>query len=168
MNIYKKLILLLGVAMLTNPIIAKAEDEIEKAETQISKEASQPDFINKLKEKYNLTDEQVKKLQDSKLPEPQLAIVAALAKESGKSIDDILKMRTEKKEGWGKIAKELGLDPKLIGQSVAAMHRQNEDKDKKEDKKEKREARQDKKDQRDERRTARKEAQDQRGGRKNQ
>lgn len=169
MNIYKKLILLLGVALLTNPIMARAADEIDDVETQIVEETTQPDYISHLKEKYNLTDEQIQKLKDSKISESQFAVVGALAKESGKTVDEILKMRTEDKMGWGKIAKELGLEPKMIGQSVASMHRQNEDKGKKEEKKEMREARKaEKKERREEKRTARKENRDQKKDRKNQ
>lgn len=169
MNMYKKLILLLGIALLTNPIMARAEEPIEDAEAQITEEVTQSDYSSRLKEKYNLTDEQIQKLKDSKISESQFAVVGALAKESGKTVDEVLKMRTEDKMGWGKIAKELGLEPKMIGQSVASMHRQNEDKVKKEEKKEMRETRKsEKKERREEKRTARKENRDQKKDRKNQ
>ena len=50
-------------------------------------------------------------------------MAAELAKASGKSFEEIVKMRTEGKTGWGKIAKDLGVDPKLIGQSVASLRK---------------------------------------------
>ncbi|UOF01271.1 hypothetical protein [Bdellovibrio reynosensis] len=138
----KKLVLSVLLVALTNPLLAKAEDEITAAETQITEEATKPDYEARLKEKYSLTDEQLQAMKDSKISESQFAVVGALSKASGKTVDEILKMRTEDKMGWGKIAKELGVAPKEIGQAVSGMHRQDEKAHEKHaEKKEMREAR---------------------------
>ncbi|WP_374030065.1 hypothetical protein [Bdellovibrio bacteriovorus] len=157
----KKALLLLLVCALASPLMAQAEDEIATAETQISEEATKPDYVSRLKEKYNLTDEQIQAMKDSKISESQFAVVGAMAKESGKTVEEILKMRTEDKMGWGKIAKELGLHPKMIGQSVSSMQRQDDVEAKKE-RKEAREARkEERKQKREDKKQARKEARSQ-------
>ncbi|MEK2644154.1 hypothetical protein [Bdellovibrio sp. BCCA] len=153
----KKLLVLLLAGALINPLGAYAEDEAANTEPVATQEASTSDNLAKLKEKYGFTDEQIKAMQDSKISESQYSMVGALAKESGKSVDEILKMRTEQKMGWGKIAKELGVDPKVLGQSVSSMHRQDDTEMKKE-RKEAREARkEERKQKREEKKEARKE-----------
>lgn len=77
-----------------------------------------------LQRKYSLTDEQMQSLNNSKLPDSQKAQVAQLAKSSGKSIDEVLKMRTEDKMGWGKIAKTLGVHPGELGKAVSEMKKE--------------------------------------------
>lgn len=152
----KQLLLLLLIGALVNPIMAHAdEDEIATAETQITEETTKTDYVDRVKEKYDLTDEQMKAMEDSKISKAQYAVVGAFAKESGKSVEEILKMRSE--GGWGKVAKELGLEPKLIGQSIAAMHRQN-DTEKQVERKEARELKKaERKQKREEKKLARKE-----------
>ena len=76
-----------------------------------------------LQKKYNLTDVQMKALTDAKLAEPQMAMAAQIAKTSNKSIEEVLKMQSEKKMGWGALAKELGVAPKELGQAVSEMKR---------------------------------------------
>ena len=72
--------------------------------------------------------------------------VSRLAELSGKTKEEILKMRTEQKMGWGAIAKALGVSPKELGQAIRndreernAQRKQekNERKEKKSDSKEK-------------------------------
>ena len=46
--------------------------------------------------------------------------VSRLAELSGKTKEEILKMRTEQKMGWGAIAKALGVPPKELGQAIRA------------------------------------------------
>ncbi len=75
--------------------------------------------------RYQLTDEEIKMLQASSISHSQYDKVGKLSRASGKSIEEVLKMRTEQKMGWGKIAKTLGVDPKEIGQSVADSHRED-------------------------------------------
>lgn len=92
-----------------------------------------------LQRKYSLTDEQMQSLNNSKLPDSQKAQVAQLAKSSGKSIDEVLKMRTEDKIGWGKIAKTLGVHQGEIGKAVSEMKKERnaerkKDRDSKKDK----------------------------------
>lgn len=166
-----KLILSVLVLALTNPMLARAEDEIAAAETQIAEEATQPDYEARLKEKYGLTDEQIQAMKDSKISESQFAVVGALSKESGKTVDEILKMRTENKMGWGKIAKELGLHPSTIGQAVSGMNRQDakahEKHESRDSKKEMREARkEERKQMRAEKKQERKQAKAQRKDKK--
>ena len=63
----------------------------------------------------NLTDADRALLEQSKIPSSQYSKVTNLSKASGKSVDEILKMRLEQKMGWGKIAKELGVHPGTLG-----------------------------------------------------
>lgn len=97
-----------------------------------------------LQKKYNLTDAQMTLLADSKLAEPQMAMAAQLAKSSNKPLEEILKMQSEKKMGWGQLAKELGVAEKELGQAVSALKRErNEErkrlKEEKHERKEKKE-----------------------------
>lgn len=90
--------------------------------------ADEETTITQIQGKYGLTEAEVKSLQDSSISNSQMNKVARLAEASGKSVDEVLKMRTEQKMGWGKIAKELGVDPKELGQSVAeAKHEMKEE-----------------------------------------
>jgi hypothetical protein len=85
-----------------------------------------------LQKKYNLTDAQVKSLSDSKLPESEQAKIAQLAKSSGKTVDEVLKMRLEDKMGWGKIAKTLGVHPGELGKAVSDLRKEQNAEKKKE------------------------------------
>ena len=98
-------------------------EEIAKEEQAAQPIADKPDWVPALKEKYNLTDEQIKTMQDKGLNKPHMAFTAQLAKSSGKSIDEVIKMRQEQKMGWGKIAKELGVAPGELGGAVAGMRK---------------------------------------------
>jgi len=120
---FKKLLgalLACGLALTPNLSFAE-EDELAKEEIALEESGKQADFTNRLKEKYSLTDEQIKAMQDKGLTNPQMAMAAQLSQTSGKPLDDVLKMRTEDKMGWGKIAKELGVHPGEIGKSVSSM-----------------------------------------------
>lgn len=106
---------------------AFADDELTATENSLNEDVKQPNFEAALKEKYSLTDEQLKTMHDKGMNNQQITIAAQLSKSSGKTIEEVTKMRTEDKMGWGKIAKELGVAPKEIGQSVASMrHEVNE------------------------------------------
>lgn len=164
----KKIILLALTALLVGPLSAQAEDEIANAETEITTDSTQSDYIDRIKSKYNLTDEQIQKLREANITNPQLAIAGALSRSSGKPIEEILKMRSEDKKGWGQIANELNVEPKTIGQSVAELHRKNN----KEQREERKELRQAKKEERRllraEKKEARKELRAQKREKKNQ
>ena len=79
--------------------------------------------------------------------------VSRLAELSGKTKEEILKMRTEQKMGWGAIAKALGVPPKELGQAIRAdrnerkAQRKLEKNERKEKKSAMKEKRQDLKDQ---------------------
>ena len=88
-----------------------------------------------LQTKYGLTDAQMKNLTDSKLPESQHAKVARLAQASGKTTDEILKMRLEDKMGWGKIAKTLGVHPSALGKGGGDRKEENSERKKDRDSK---------------------------------
>jgi hypothetical protein len=123
---------LLGIALamsLVSPMVARAEDDgLAKEEASAESTKDRPEWKNVLKTQYKLTDEQIKSMQDKGLSYPNMAMAAALAEKSGKTLDAVLKMRVDDKMGWGKIAKELGVPPKEIGQSVAnARHEIKED-----------------------------------------
>src|SRR6516164_3779180 len=72
------------------------------------------DYLNSIKDNYELSDEQMTVLKNSGLPDPQIGMVAQLAKSSGKDLEEIIKMKTESNMGWGEIAKQLGVNPKDI------------------------------------------------------
>jgi|GEM_PF-4856506 len=141
--------LLIGALLVTMPARSNAadanDDQLSQQEQSLEKDAKDPKYETALKEKYNLTDDQLKALHDKGMNDSQITMAAALAKESGKSIDDIVKMRLDEKMGWGKIAKELGIPPKEIGQAIAAMHNHKEERaDAKKDRVERRSERQEK------------------------
>ncbi len=123
--------LICALALAALPSLSNAQDaghDLSQQEQTAEQEAKKPGFEEALKEKYKLTDEQIKALRDQGMNNTQITMTAALAEKSGKTTDEIAKMRLEQKMGWGKIAKELGVAPREIGQSVASMHRKNEDK----------------------------------------
>jgi hypothetical protein len=99
------------------------ETEVEAPEDVVA-ETDQPKWHSSIKEKYALTDEQMKTLKDSGLNYPQIVRVAQLAKSSSKPIGDILAMRVDQKMGWGKIAKELGVPPGELGKAIASMRQE--------------------------------------------
>lgn len=101
------------------PIFA---DDVDTDMNNMESTKENPEWNNLLKEKYSLTDEQMNTLSQSGVSRPQMAMAAELSKQSGKSLDEVLKMRSEGKMGWGQIAKELGLKPGALGRSVADMH----------------------------------------------
>ncbi|MBC7419790.1 MAG: hypothetical protein H7328_03595 [Bdellovibrio sp.] len=108
-NVLSLSVVLFGVNMLaTQPVFA--------AETATDAE---------VQTRYQLTGEEIKMLQASSISHSQYDKVGRLSRASGKSIEEVLKMRTEQKMGWGKIAKTLGVDPKELGQSVADSHRED-------------------------------------------
>lgn len=76
-----------------------------------------------VKTEYNLTDEQVKYLQDKGITGNDAVRIASFTKTSGKTLEEVAAMRSEKKMGWGAIAKELGIHPSEIGHSVSRMHK---------------------------------------------
>jgi len=145
---------ILFVFALSIPQALIAAENTEES-TTIAKEPSiskneTTQFINELKEKYNLTDEQMTTLKNSGLPTPDLARLAYLSKNSSKSINEILAMRVDQKMGWGKIAKELNVHPGELGRAVAAAHH-----DVKEDRLERHEAKMEKREQKMENREQR-------------
>jgi hypothetical protein len=144
----------LGILMaisLSVPQMGQAQEgSLEAEEAAAEKTKDRPEWQSTLKTQYHLTDEQIKSMQDQGLSFPQMAMTSALAEKSGKPLADVLKMRTEDKMGWGKIANELGVEPKEIGQSVAAVRHEMRD--------EKRALKEEKKQNKREERLARKES----------
>ena len=115
--------------------VTYALDEIEQAEQSTSAESNQASYLPMLKERYALTDEQIKAMQDKGLKANQIAVVSQLAKSSGKSVEEVSAMRVDQKMGWGAIAKSLGVQPKEIGQSVSSLHRKDMGREAREDRK---------------------------------
>lgn len=113
-------IILAAVVFQPNTVGAEA-DPLAQEEAESNAIKDRPEWNETLKAKFNLTPEQIKSLQNQGLNYPQMAITAGLAQKSGKSIDEVAKMRSDGKKGWGAIAKELGVHPKEIGQSVREM-----------------------------------------------
>lgn len=132
---------ILIATQLMMPVAAFAEDDVlAKEETAAESVKDRPEWISSLKSTYKLSDEQIQKMKDQGLNYPQMAMTSMLAEKSGKSIDDVMKMRTEEKMGWGKIAKELGVPPQEIGRSVSSLRHEIRD-EKRESREAKREAR---------------------------
>lgn len=136
------------------------EQEVAEAKAPLPQEK----WSQEVKTKYSLTDAQMKSLETAGLHGPQLAITAELVKQSGKTIDEVIQMRTTEKMGWGAIAKKLGLPPSTIGKSVSSLRhdlkeKNNEKRDEKRDEKqeERKAAREERKKQREERRQERRE-----------
>ncbi|MCM2281666.1 MAG: hypothetical protein NDI61_07450 [Bdellovibrionaceae bacterium] len=114
--------LMIALGLILNGTAALAEgDELDKEETELAETTKGETFNTQLKEKYQLTDDQVKKMTDAGMNRPHMVMTSQLAQSSGKTIDDVMKMRLEQKMGWGKIAKELGLHPSEIGKSVSSF-----------------------------------------------
>lgn len=136
------------------PVASFAETEVDQEVAQVEQiQAKEELWTQQLKKTYSLTDEQIKTLKDSGLSSPQLAMVAQLSKSSQKPLEEVLKMRTEQKKGWGEIAKELGIPPKEIGQSVRNLKHALRDERKlaRAERKEKKEAKKEARQEREER-----------------
>jgi hypothetical protein len=122
----KKLLPLLLI--LSAPAWATDPDPITHEETAAAPTANRAEWDAALKEKYHLTDQQLQDLRAKGLNNPQIAIVSQLSQASGKTTEEILKMRQEQHMGWGKIAKELGVHPGEIGRAVSSVrHAWHED-----------------------------------------
>ncbi len=104
----KMILLALGMTLVASPVMA--EDAAA---------GSKPEYYSTLQTDYKLTDDQIKSMTDKGLKGNDQVRVARLASKSGKTLEDVMKMRLEQKMGWGKIAKELGVDSKEIGQAVS-------------------------------------------------
>jgi hypothetical protein len=105
----------------TTATAAEGGDPLAKEEAAADDVKDKPEWRTTTQSKYNLTDAQMKAMTDKGIKGPGLAITAGLAEKSGKSVEEVAAMRTDQKMGWGKIAKELGVPPSEIGQSVANM-----------------------------------------------
>ncbi len=104
----KMMLLALGLTLVASPVVAEDAAKVDK-----------PEYYSTLQTEYKLTDEQIKSMTDKGLKGNDQVRVARLASKSGKTLDEVMKMRLEQKMGWGKIAKELGVDSKEIGQAVS-------------------------------------------------
>jgi hypothetical protein len=147
------LMVVLSLGSLPNSLIAKAEEagEIEKQEAIESRTSTSAEtWASEVQKKYSLTDDQMKAMKTAGLKGPGLAITAELAKTSGKTIDQIVAMRTTEKMGWGKIAKTLGVPPSTIGHSISSLHHDLHEKRESRSEKRKEERREDAKEEREE------------------
>ena len=118
----------LALLAFANPVMAE-EVKVPAPAPTTAKPAAEPTYLERIQKKYNLTDAELKSLSDSKLPDSQLTKVAQLSKSSGKSIDDVLKMRIDEKMGWGRIAKKLGVHPGELGHAESEMKKDRKDHD---------------------------------------
>lgn len=130
MNLTHRLITLLSFVALTSPVLAEDVAPVAPAPaataqpTPTKAEIKSATWKELLQKKYGLTDAQMQSLADSKMSDPEQAKAAQMAKSSGKSIDEILKMRYEEKMGWGKIAKTLGVKPSELGHAVSELNKE--------------------------------------------
>jgi len=105
----KKLILGLSLFLIANATYAE--------------ESKKTEWKTEVKTEYNLTDDQVKYLEDKGLTGNDAVRIANFSKSSGKTIEEVSAMRLDQKMGWGRIANELGVHPSEIGHSVSDMHK---------------------------------------------
>ncbi len=84
-------------------------DIAEQKELSQMNEQKQMQWRMHIKTQYKLTDEQINNYQNENLSFPGIVFALEMARQSDKSIDEIIKMRAGSKNGWGKIAKELGV-----------------------------------------------------------
>jgi hypothetical protein len=126
----------LTALLLTSLLIGfnAAADDNATAPTESTPAAQQPAAEVKplawnelIQKKYNLTDAQMQTLTDAKLNETHSVRVAHLAQLSNKSIEEVLKMRTETKLGWGQIAKQLNVPESEIGKAVSSLRKERND-----------------------------------------
>lgn len=147
-------VFLMSVLCLTSTAWAETED-IEKDDEPQATEQKSAEWENTIKTKYNLTDQQISDMKAKGYNSRQMVKAAQLAKSANKPLEDIVKMRTEQKMGWGKIAKELGVHPKEIGHAVRDLRHEMKA-DHKAEKEAQKEARKEEKEQkREEKRAAR-------------
>ena len=129
MKHFSILILFLSFLMVSlNTAVALADDETnteanDDSTTTTENRPKENKWHSEIQEKYNYSDEQMTTLNDSGLNHAQISKVAHLSSLSDKPIDEILKMRTEDKMGWGKIAKELGVHPGEIGKATSDLRK---------------------------------------------
>lgn len=121
------------------------------AETETT-EAKPLTWNQLVQKKYSLTDEQMKRLTEAKLNEPNMVRVAHFAQLSNKSIEDVLKMRNESKMGWGQIAKELNVHPSESGKAVSSLRKERNELRKKEKAEKHQQAKQEREDKKEEKR----------------
>jgi hypothetical protein len=148
---------------LMSPLLARAEDDpIAQEEVASEGVKDHAEWKPALMEKYSLTEDQMKSLHDQGFNYPQIGVIGQLAQSSGKTVEEIAKLRSEEKLGWGKIAKDLGVAPGEIGKSIAALRHERieQRKEKHEEKKAVRETR------REARREARADRREMRAGKK--
>lgn len=146
---------------------AAEEAQVEQEVVALEETAKEPTFGKSVQEKYKLTDEQMKQMEDAGIKGPHLAMTAQLAASSGKTIEEVAKMRTEQKMGWGKIAKELGIHPGTLGNSIAELRKENRDARKEAKREEKAERKQERAEKKAEKKQERADRKQQRQDKKN-
>jgi hypothetical protein len=119
-------ILLLAVTASTvAPLRAIAEEDflaVEEAASESIK--NHPEWISALKTRHHLSDEHIQWMRGKGLSYPQMVIASILSEKSGKTVDDILEMRSLSRKGWKKVAQDLGLIPVEIGRSVTSLRQE--------------------------------------------
>jgi hypothetical protein len=121
----KTILALFVAANLLSPSDLRAlpADEIAKQEAASATDADKAGWAATIQGRFQFTDEQMKMMRKKGLKNPQLAIVGKLAETSGKSVEEILDMRKGRGMGWEKIAAELGVEPREIGEAISTTRR---------------------------------------------
>ena len=115
--------LFLAAVLMFGPTPSSFADDDSDQNQQGAVEVDKSKWHDQIKEKYSLSDEDMKKLEDSGMNHAQQAKAAHLASKSDKSLDEVLKMRIEDKMGWGQIAKSLGVHPGELGKANEGLNR---------------------------------------------
>ena len=93
----KMIVAMIACAFILPAAAMANDDELAKEETAAEATKDNPKWVDALKSEYHLTDEQIATMKDKGLNYPHMALTSRLAEKSGKSIDDIMKMRLENK-----------------------------------------------------------------------
>ncbi len=89
-----------------------AQEEVEEENQEEVAEEADNNKASKIGDEFEISADSVDFLKDSyKIGYGGIHHALVLAEKSGKTVDEILAMKTEDKMGWGKITKELGLKP---------------------------------------------------------
>lgn len=114
-------------------------------ETTTPTNTTDPNSVTTPAPKPELTEQKISELKTQGWKDAQIDKLKALVDASGKTPDEIIAMRKDLKMGWGKIAKELGVHPGVLGRG----HGKDKGHSNREDKEARKEARKERKEKRE-------------------
>lgn len=133
----KRVILAITCVMfliLSTNILAATEKDLKDAASHLDRLASsqgEEEVIKRLSQQFNVSESIIKELRDQKLGFGEIGILLSLSQATGKPYSELLS-RFKSGEGWGKIAKDEGVDlGRIVGdlKSCAKKVKSKEDKE---------------------------------------